>query len=121
MRWRLFRMGIEGKVAFANLGLVGLALAAFLIAFPDGVVHHDSTSEGMLAFASILQVMLAVLSFPVGWLSFLLDGMHGLGVTAVIFVPLNAYLWGYIVAAVVKWRKSRPQGASSADDTSIRS
>lgn len=107
MRVRLSRVGIEGKVAVANLGLVGLVLAGRLIAFPDGLVDQGSTSEGMLAFASILNVTLTVLSFPVGWLSLLFTGMHGPPVTAVIFVPLNAYLWGYIVAAVVKWRNSR--------------
>ncbi len=107
MRFRLFKMGIEGKVATANLGLVGLVLVAFLIRFPSGIVDHDMASKGMLVFASVLEVILAVFSFPVGWLSMLFIGVSGPPVTAVIFVPLNAYLWGYIVAAVVRRRKSR--------------
>ena len=119
MRLRLYKMEIEGKVAVANLGLVGLVLVVFLIA--DGVVNTDTTSEGMLTFKFVLHAIIMVLTFPVGWLSNMCTGVSGPPVTAVIFVPLNAYLWGYIVAAVVRRRKSRRECAGSADDTAGRS
>ena len=122
MRFRWFKMGIEGKVAVANLGLVGLVLVALLITFPDGVIRVDETSEGMLAFLDAIEVALMVLTFPVGWFPQVFSGMlHHPPMTTVIFVPLNAYFWGYIVATLVRWRKSRRKPTCSADDPFARS
>ena len=118
MGFRLFRMGIEGKVAVINLGLFGLVLTAHLIAFPGAVINGDSTPKDMLLLACIL------LSVPVGWLSIqfsLTFGVEAL-LTAVIFVPLNAYLWGYVVAAVIRrWRKSYKACHGTVDGHSARS
>ena len=69
MRLHLYRMRLEGWVAVGNLLLVGLALGTLLLAFPDSVVNVDTASERMLALASALNATIAVLTFPVGWLS----------------------------------------------------
>lgn len=126
MRFRLFRMGIEGKVAVVNLGLFGLVLTAYLIAFPGGQIDVDSTPKNMLRLASILWVAIIVLSFPVGWLSILLmfvtTDILLASFTVFIFVPLNAYLWGYVVAAVIRrWRKSYKACHGTVDGHSARS
>jgi hypothetical protein len=114
MQIRLFKMGIEGKVAVANLVLLGLALAVLRVAFPEEVAR-ETTSTGEVALAYGLGITIAVLSFPVGWLSLLFSTTHGHEIeiiAAMVYFPLNAYLWGYIVAAVARWRKRRSKPAS---------
>ena len=113
MRLRLFKMGTEGKVAVANLALMSAALLVFLITFPNAEVKYDSASEGELLVARAVGIIVAVLAFPVGWVSAILGGVSDPPVTAVIFVPLNAYMWGYVVAAFLRWRKARRSQSSS--------
>ena len=98
MGFRLFRMGIEGKIAVANLALIGCALC---------VVRASIyiRSEGWLAARAVAEVAVAVLGFPVGWISALggdTGGSPMVFILGAIFLPLNAYLWGYVVAAVVR-------------------
>ena len=51
---------------------------------------------------------LAVLSFPVGWLGALFGTCAPLGGFAlIIFIPLNAYLWGYATASIQRSSKAR--------------
>lgn len=121
MRVRLYKMRLEGWVAVGNLLLVGLALGTFLVAFPDLTVNVDTASPRMLALDSAINVALAILTFPVGWLSDLFRlGVSGPPITAVIFVPLNAYLWGYVAAALIKWGRARKARHRGAADSAVR-
>lgn len=107
MQLRLFKMSLEGKVAVANLALVGLALLAYRITCPRNDVELFCSSKEMLAFVHAMEVMIVIFSFPVGWSSLLQPGVSGPPITAPIFVPLNAYFWGYLVAAIVRRRQAR--------------
>ena len=116
MPFRLYKMDLKGKVAFGNLGLIGLALLVFRIASPHGLFIADCPLEAMRAVATAALHAVFVLGFPVGWLSTIADeGMPHAGpvIFAAIFLPLNAYLWGHFVAWVVKRCKSRPTGVMS--------
>lgn len=112
MGFRLFRMGIEGKVAVANLALIGCALVVILLNGPGGTdVWY---SAGGIAYLAV-----AVLGFPVGWISIIFASVHepgpGLLFLGPIFLPLNAYVWGYTVAAIrrqTRARKARRMGAA---------
>jgi hypothetical protein len=104
MRFRFFKLpGFEGRVAIANLLLIGFMLVTHLIAFPEIWVDVDKTSPRMRMFDDVLFGVVIVLAFPVGWLSMM--DYHALA--SVIFLPLNAYLWGYAAAAIIHWRKNR--------------
>lgn len=101
MKLRLFRMGIVGKVAVANLWAVGIALLV-------GYLGRGSQSGGWATAADIAQIAVIVLSFPVGWIAIL----HPVGgptifdlVLLVTCLPLNAYFWGYAVATLEKRHK----------------
>ena len=117
MRWHLYKMSLEGAIAVANLVLIGIILAVFMAAFPEGVVYHDRATKAELMLAYILEVALIVLAFPVGWASALLDGGTLPQLTlmlAIVFVPLNAYLWGYVGAAIVRFVRAR-RGRQNVD------
>ena len=124
MQFRWFKMGIKGKVAVANLSLVGLVLVTLLIAFPPYGSTKGVRGE-MRPLASVLNGTLMVLTFPVGWcmcLFILFDNLlPGLRFGGVIPVLLNAYFWGAVVAAVMRRRKSRRNPTCSADDPTVRS
>jgi hypothetical protein len=107
MRFSLFKLRLEGIVAVINLGLVGVVLLTFLIAFPEGVVDQNTTSRNGLLLDSTLDVLLAILTFPVEWLTLPFTPMDGAPFTALIFVPLNTYFWGYVTAAIVRRYKAR--------------
>lgn len=110
MRVRLLPTETVGRIAVANLAAVGLLPTAWLVAFPDGV-EVDSTSKAMLTFDSVLEIMLGILIFPVGWVALLVTPMDSEPFTAVLFVPLNAYLWGGVVAAIEnQLRRSKKTG-----------
>jgi len=111
MRLRLFKLGLEGKVAVTNLLLIGCALAVVRIGIALGFPELDAHAQHELwaTAGAIAWIMVVVLSFPVGWLSAVLGSGDSFMVTilAAVFLPLNAYLWGYVVAAIVKWRRAR--------------
>ena len=121
MRFRLLRMGIEGKVAVANLALIGCALLVVLAS-----VHNRS--EGWFAAGTVAYAVVAVLGFPAGWFAMLGETASGLSgppmfvfMLGAIFLPLNAYLWGYVVAAIVRrCRKSHNACRSTADGRGVR-
>ncbi len=122
MKLRLYKMGIEGAVAVVNLSLIGVALVAFRVAFPKGFIDHNAASATRLLVADLVWFAVHVLSFPVGWLGYLLDGSDHWLLTAPIYIPLNAYVWGYTVAAIRRKRRRRQvnqpaQGPSPADST----
>ena len=123
MRLRLFRMGIEGKVAVANLSLVGLNMIVRLIAFPGGMVHGAPIT--MYPIALVLELMFAGLTFPIGFLAMCVTWEWGSGpvfaVATAICVPLNAYLWGYVAATIMGRRGAGRTAASSVEGTSVDS
>jgi len=114
MRFRLFRMSLQGWVATANLVLIGTALLVRRLSFPDGVVNVDRATSGELALAEVVDVAVAVLSFPVAWVGQLFLPLSEPGLGPFVFVPLNAYFWGFLVARSYallrgRWRKPRSE------------
>ena len=103
MQFRLFKMGIESKVAVVNLTLLGCALVVMFGALCRW------TDEPWLAVAGLAYIATAILTFPVGWLVLL--GISGPSVLVfalgAIFFPLNAYLWGSVVAAIIRLHRTR--------------
>ena len=101
-------MGLEAKVAVINLSLVACALLVLRL-----TLTGPPQPSGLLVFAATsAYIVIVILSFPVGWLSLLLAGgaigsVFMVFVLACIFLPLNAYLWGYIAAAIVRRRAGR--------------
>jgi hypothetical protein len=90
-RWygnfRLYKMTTEGLVATINLTLFGIALVTVICIDP-------ATPRGLWIF-HIVQITMAVLTFPVGWFFQILSGtVSGPPLLAIIYVPLNAYFWG---------------------------
>jgi len=89
----------------ANLLLVGCALAVILAAVHIG-------TDGWYAAGEFASVVVAILGFPVGWISMLGASTCDSGeifILGAVFLPLNAYLWGYIVAAVVRRGQNQSQ------------
>jgi len=99
-------MGIEGAIAVANLILMGAALLVLLAMFPDGL-DYGSATKGEILVAETVKIVVVVLAFPVGWISCFVEPVHGPPLTAMVFVPLNAYVWGYSVAAFLRFLKAR--------------
>jgi len=101
-------MGMRAKVAVANLAVINCALTVILFS-----MHIQS--EGWIAAAEVAQAAIAVLGFPVGWLSLLgltMNGPDEVFFTLLsVFLPLNAYVWGDMVtvfARLFKACKTRP-------------
>jgi hypothetical protein len=110
MKLRLFRMGLEGKVAVANLSLLGCAL---IVMFgPQAWMN-----EGSLAVAGVAYVVAAVLTFPAGWMAAVYGPPLLVFAIGAIMFPLNAYLWGYTVAAFVRWIRRRADRRATLGDT----
>jgi hypothetical protein len=106
------RMSLAGRIAVANLSIIGLVLLTFRIAFPCGPLFDGSVCGWRLLFALALEVIYGVMSFPLGWLSidWILNAPGGSytlpGFSSLISVPANAYLWGYIGSVIVRrWRQ----------------
>lgn len=134
MEFRLFRMSIKGKVAVANLLLVDCALVVLMI-------QARLVPEYYPRPVAIADTAMAVLSFPVGWFTmFLVDTMVSMAVLPTgwfdvpafsaqaevwtyvfdaVSLPLNAYLWGYVVATFIRWRKQR-RPSNAIDGTPIQ-
>ena len=115
MPFRLYKMGLEGKVAVANMAFINCALAVILY-------HVHIQSEGSRAAAEVALFAVGVLGFPVGWLAmifFASPAPDPLGFFfAMIFLPLNAYVWGKTVEAIVRRLKARKTPRASGDQDS---
>ncbi len=115
---RLFRKGLEANVAVINLALVACALLVLRL-----TLACDPPPSGLVvSAAACAYIMVLILSFPVGWLSVLLAGgeigsVFMVFVLACIFLPLNAYLWGYIAAVIVRRRAVRKHGDAKPTDS----
>jgi len=112
MPFRLYKMGLEAKVAVANMALINCALAVILY-------HVHIQSEGSRATAEIAQITIAVLGCPVGWIGMLYvmsAHQYPFGFfQLMIFLPLNAYVWGKTVEAIVRRLKARRARRLSGD------
>jgi len=107
-------MGLEAKVAVANMALINCAL---------GVILYDVhiQSEGSRAAAEVAMIAIVVLGSPVGWFPLFCPGAFGDPIAmflAMIFLPLNAYVWGKTVEAIVNWHKARKTPRTSGDHES---
>ncbi len=107
MPLRLYKMGIEGKVAVINLALIGCALAVILHTVDINPFFMDAR---WVIAREAATIAIAVLGFPMGWIAVLGLSTNGpdetVFVLLMIFLPLNAYVWGYVVGAIVRLRKA---------------
>ena len=104
MPFRLYKMSLEGKIAVANM----LLIFVVVLAYPRTLTPYgsDVLPDATGVFA------LGALTFPVGWL-----GWYFLGkfcdqpllavVLVVVFVVLNAYFWGFVLAKLVRAVRAR--------------
>ena len=115
MRWRLYRMDLERKIAVGNLALPAIVLVVFLATFRDGGLHTATEAERIVHGG--VTIAMAILTFPVGWFPAFL-GSSGASVALVVFVPLNAYLWGYAAAAFIRLLKRRRLARQDNEDLS---
>lgn len=113
MRINVFRMGLRNWVALANLALFGLALVVYLVSDPTCVDECKLPWPPHVTLARAAEVLGAVISFPVGWLSAIGGSVshpfESRVALAVVFVPLNAYLWGFLTEAII--RRVQKRGA----------
>jgi hypothetical protein len=107
-RW-IWPLNRVGAIAVANLAIFGLCGLLHLCLFPGGVVHVNQEPRWKLATDEALAIAMMSVSFPVGSLGFYFHGtdMPGPPLLDVIFVPLNAYVWGWIGASA--WRRHRQE------------
>ncbi len=112
MPFRLYKMGLEAKVAVANMTLVNCALVMILFSL-------YIESEGWQAAANVARIGIAVLGFPVGWISLLCVTSGGPDVMSfallAICLTLNAYVWGKVMAAIVRRFKTQKTCPTSGD------
>jgi CDP-diglyceride synthetase len=101
MQFRLSGMTLQGKVAVANLLLIASCVKIEMAeVFPWG-----GWADQMVSFA------LSALSFPLGWLSFLMIRNRLMTCLSLgLLIPANAYLWGYLVTVAARWRRRRQPG-----------
>lgn len=96
-------MGQQGAVAVGNLVLLGLVALANWTVFSQRL-PFGRMPDSRQGLAMAFDLAVAVLAFPVGWLSNIFSTVSGPPIVtytaATIFLPLNAYLWGYVWAAV---------------------
>jgi len=112
-------MGIESKVAVANLSLIGLALVVILLCMISDPERWQATIE-------VAHWAIAVLGFPIGSFGLALAlRAHGSYWDYVVeyavfaaFLITNAYMWGGVVGAVVRWRDGRKARRRSDDSDS---
>ena len=104
MTFRLYKMDRIGKVAFANMMLIVLALVVVLIA-----VH--ARSDGWNTPGGIAWLVSEGLGLPLSLIAMLFDTTCQPSETAfilrMIFLPINAYLWGHVVDGFIVWRSKR--------------
>ena len=96
------RPTLEGAIALGNLVLLGIAMILLAKMSPGKL---GTATQGELIIAHIARVAIAVLAFPLGWIRMLFTGDGAQTIASVICVPLNAYLWGYAGAALVRLRR----------------
>jgi hypothetical protein len=107
----LYKMGLAAKIAVANMAMMCCALAVFRYSMDQPPPEKFSLPAG---------TAIGILAFPVGWLATLSAAMDdpgvGLAFGAVIFLPLNAYVWGYSLAPLVRWCR-RHVGRRTVNET----
>jgi len=102
VHFHLYKMTLEGKIAVANMLLFHAVVFVFRV-LPCPTVYSGGPLPSATATLAI-----AATTFPVGWLSVLFaDEFYGQPLLAVVFVPLNAYFWGYVLAKLVRAVRAR--------------
>jgi hypothetical protein len=108
-------MGLEAKVAVANMALINCALAIILY---DVRIQ----SEGSRAAAEVALFAVWILGFPVGWIATFFCTMGGpdpvFFTLLAVFLTLNAYVWGKTVEVIVRRHKAHRDRRLSGDQES---
>lgn len=95
-------MNKAGAIAVANMSCIGLICALHLYLFPGGVVHTNLEPHWKFVIDNVIIFSALILAFPAGWIGGLLSPPPGAPWLVVVFVPINAYLWGW--AGEAAWR-----------------
>ncbi len=113
---RLYKMSLQGAVAVCNLTLLGIALLVWIGTFPELVVNLARATETQLVVDRVLWTAVAVLTTPLGWLiPEICVGPADALLAAMIVVPVNAYLWGWAIAALCRRVKGRRPASQARD------
>lgn len=88
----IWRLNLMGAIAVGNLSIFG---ACLLYQYLTGAVPgRDSTW---------VEILTGVLILPLSQLAYAHSGFHSPPVLLIVFVPLNAYLWGFV--GQFTWRR----------------
>lgn len=103
------KLNLIGKIAIANMAGVGVCALIDLWMFPSGIRRVGVDPNWMFTVDSILIWISVILVFPIGWF---MEWVFNPGIHAtmtpliLVYVPANAYLWGYLVNHFVKRRSA---------------
>ena len=76
--------------------------------FPDGIMHIDTEPQWKLMISTVMGYIALVFTFPFGWfVEALTAGVSTPPLYSPFYVPVNAYLWGWL-ASTIRGRKSAP-------------
>ncbi len=95
MGFHLYKMTLQGKIAVANLTVMGLAML---------ILEHGH-GAWQRQISDVLETIVIVMMFPFGGFGFMCAaGNMSIGMIAGVCatVILNAYFWGYVVDAIVR-------------------
>jgi hypothetical protein len=106
-RW-IWRLNTVGTIAVANLACFGFLGLLLPQKHPGGVLYFDREPGWRRALEEMLLYGMLFLAFPVGWLSGLYPPI-GPPWAAVVFVPVNAYVWGKYGAFLWDCHKKDPR------------
>ena len=94
-------------IAIGNLAAVAVVLLVHGWIFPGDVIAAHKAAPWEPSVDLVMSIVLAVLTFPVGWLAELSAPLGMPPVMIVVCVPLNGYFWGHAVMALRYLRSDR--------------
>ena len=103
------KLSLVGQIAIANMACIGSCALIDLWMFPTGIRRVGVDPNWMLIVDSILGWISVVLVFPLGWIMEWVfnPGIHAtLSPLILVYVPANAYIWGYLIDRFVKGRSA---------------
>lgn len=104
----IWRLNMVGTIAVANLACFGICGIVHLYFFPSGSLRVDLEPAWKLRIDDVLTFSMLFLAFPIGWFGGLWSP-PGPPWGAVIFVPVNAYVWGEYGEFLWDFHKNDPR------------
>ena len=107
-RW-IWPLNMVGAIAVTNMACVGFCAVLHRFLFRDGARRFGLDSDWVRAFDDVLIYLSVSLASPIGLFSGLWPGGHNEPpFLVVIFVPLNAYFWGWIGESIWTYHRQNP-------------